>query len=349
MNTREAWVDIIKGIGILAIVGSHAGMPEHSGLFGLALCFMVPLFFFSAGYTYKKYGFGEMIRKRIKRLLIPFFVCNMIIVSIDRLIGFSYGWGFGKNSLLSQYKAILTFNIPNGLCAPSWFLICLFVVYLLFWVIHTFLEEHPDMIGLICLLCAVIVLAAFDFSTSVDFAGCKIILNSGMGLFSFGLGWMCRQKQLAVRISVDRSFGGYLFLIAIVLMKIIVGVFDYGFDFRGGNANRAFFSLPVIILGLYAAVYFSVLIAGVHPFSEILQYIGRNSLSIVLWHILSFQIVSVLEINILGMEMDNWPNVYTGNILSSMLLTVVGTAVPALVATGFKRYGKWVDTRKNIL
>ena len=330
MKTREAWVDIIKGIGILAIVGSHAAMPAYFSLFDFAVNIMVPLFFFSAGYTYKKMGFKEMILKRIKRLLVPFVICNMIIVTIDHFIGFCYDWGFGKTALLSQYKTILTGRIPNGLCAPSWFLICIFIVYLIFWGIHMLLEKHPYIVTVICLACAVFVIADFGFSTSVDWGGCKIILNVGLGLFVFAMGWLCKEKNLIAKISADSPFCGGLFVAAVLGIKVIASVFEYSFDFRGGNANNPFFSLPVIITGLYAFVYLSVLISKVQPFSAILQRLGRNSLSIMLWHILCFQIVSALEIQFLGMTMDSWPNIYTGDIISPLLLTLVGTAIPIL-------------------
>ena len=79
-GTRVKYIDIAKGIGILAVVAGHS---LQNGSFPLRLIysFHMPLFFFLAGMCYNsgKYTFVTLLRKRVRQLLIPLVLFSVIL------------------------------------------------------------------------------------------------------------------------------------------------------------------------------------------------------------------------------------------------------------------------------
>ena len=85
---REAWLDIAKCFCIVMIVISHTSIRIPVVTF-LAGMFFIPLFFVSAGYTYrnKGEGFKTFAMDKAKRLLIPYFICNILLVGYFTVTG----------------------------------------------------------------------------------------------------------------------------------------------------------------------------------------------------------------------------------------------------------------------
>ncbi|MBO5292297.1 MAG: acyltransferase [Lachnospiraceae bacterium] len=72
---REKWIDAVKAIAVLFVLLGHAGVkiPYVSDF---AVLFYVPVFFVLAGYLHhhrEEEGFFAYVRKRAKRLLVPYF------------------------------------------------------------------------------------------------------------------------------------------------------------------------------------------------------------------------------------------------------------------------------------
>ena len=85
---REAWLDLAKCFGIVMIVISHTNIRIPVVTF-LAGMFFIPLFFVSAGYTYRNKGetFKTFVLDKAKRLLIPYFICNILLVGYFTVLG----------------------------------------------------------------------------------------------------------------------------------------------------------------------------------------------------------------------------------------------------------------------
>ena len=69
MRQREVWIDVTKGIGIIAVVFGHV-FPSHA-----VFLWHMPLFFVLAGWNYYAVDTGQYIIKLTRRLLLPYFVC----------------------------------------------------------------------------------------------------------------------------------------------------------------------------------------------------------------------------------------------------------------------------------
>ena len=77
---REDWIDCLKCIAILIVMMNHLGLtiPGFSFWGGM---FFVPIFFLLSGYTYhtKEETFGRFLKRKAKRLLLPYITANAIL------------------------------------------------------------------------------------------------------------------------------------------------------------------------------------------------------------------------------------------------------------------------------
>lgn len=67
---RNAALDVMKGIGILAMIAGHTGIS--SGLVGFVFVWHMPLFFLVAGYFFRPQSVAEAWKKNFRTLLIPY-------------------------------------------------------------------------------------------------------------------------------------------------------------------------------------------------------------------------------------------------------------------------------------
>ena len=80
-KNRVLWLDIAKAYGIFLVVINHLDIhiPLVTFFGGM---FYMPVFFVAAGYTYrrKEESFKAFAIGKAKRLLLPYLVCNILLV-----------------------------------------------------------------------------------------------------------------------------------------------------------------------------------------------------------------------------------------------------------------------------
>ena len=91
--TRLVNFDIAKAIAIILVVIGHyypENAPEwYRALHSWIYTFHMPLFMFASGYIYlsfkKDEGYFTFIKKKFRRLFVPYIIVSMIIISIKLL------------------------------------------------------------------------------------------------------------------------------------------------------------------------------------------------------------------------------------------------------------------------
>lgn len=131
---RIAWIDVLKFFGIAVIYYWH--LCEGGGSwYWFLLRYHVPLFFFLSGCTEalsEPVSFSVYAKKKTRTILLPFFffaLLSMGLVIVYERCDFTL--------ILLMLKQIAYGGIRNRIFAYSlWFLTCLYVMSLLFWVIR---------------------------------------------------------------------------------------------------------------------------------------------------------------------------------------------------------------------
>ena len=140
-GARLEYVDIAKGVMILAVVLSHAWFAD-SDLLGNWLPFSMPVFFFLSGYTYKPgRGYGRNLWKRVVTLLLPYLFfcsfCNCFYPVYKELVRQISEWSYAFLAPTSAlWIAVLKADaLGMAMSTPMWFLVSLFTASVLFFLV----------------------------------------------------------------------------------------------------------------------------------------------------------------------------------------------------------------------
>ena len=145
MNKQKYYdeIDALKGIAIFLVILGHSIIVYPIDLHQNALCASIfdfistvhmPLFFIISGYNYSYNGnYKEFIFKKIKRLLIPYFVFNLLEI-IPRVLLSNY-----INSQIDIAQFIKNMFLYGG---NYWFIYVLFIYYLLLPFINSYIKKY---------------------------------------------------------------------------------------------------------------------------------------------------------------------------------------------------------------
>ena len=144
-SAREAWIDYLRGFGILLMIIGHTHVwnPIVQWIYG----FHMPLFFMLSGYLFdpQKWftsGYRKYLFKRAKNYLVPYFIwCGVCyLLNLPMLITTYHGDRLPA-ALLQNLGWILTSVRRDGVflpqnCTALWFLTCLFLsAQVLYWLV----------------------------------------------------------------------------------------------------------------------------------------------------------------------------------------------------------------------
>jgi len=273
-NNRIAWVDVLRCLGMLAIFCGHMG--HDTRIFNFVFYYHVSLFFFISGMFAVdpgRYSFKQALGKHVKNILVPYvFLCviNMIVLLFAEGLDF---WTFIK------WTKQLVFGIRNQMpVATLWFFSCLFVMSVLFDIIH-YVFKNKYIVLLLCICLYVLSITVFpnrpDAQPSWIFnidSACMYILYYAIGfslkdiLFEFG---NKQGKQNTVFYLTTLILSGYTFLVYTdhdKLLEMLVYVAPSLYDYVAAP-------LRAILL-----ILFNICIAKILSDSSGMSFAGRNSL-----------------------------------------------------------------------
>lgn len=133
-TTRYEFLDIAKGLGILAVVWAHIMLCGWSHK--LCYAFHMPLFFLMSGMLFQKNKyktFGEFVRKRAKRLFVPYLLYSLatwVLWVVFRLVrgdAVASYWMPLLQTFVAQGSG--TYLVHNS---ALWFIPCLFAVEVMY-------------------------------------------------------------------------------------------------------------------------------------------------------------------------------------------------------------------------
>lgn len=287
---RIHWIDLLKGYSIFLIVLAHAAIPR--GLFLYLCSFVIQLFMVLSGYSFriKEASFWPFMKKRFLRIMIPYYsfmlVSYLIFVAMAGIFpGMLPSVGSGQPEQLRLVIGILYATEIDGsliVNRPLWFLPCLFSTNILaFFVL--FLKKKTGQPG--WAITVVVLLGFFGLLASMGFPHAERLRLLPYGIYSacgmlifFMLGYWCREYRLLENL--DRKFymipaglacltaGGWL-----ASKNIIVSVMTATY----GNIGIFYISTLLSLAGY-------VWIAQWLPEIKALEYIGRNTMPILLMH-----------------------------------------------------------------
>jgi fucose 4-O-acetylase-like acetyltransferase len=131
-KNRIVWIDIAKGIGIITVILGHMSIPNI--LQRYIFSFHMPLFFFLSGYLFSQQSMSTLnyIKKRIRTILLPYVLFSIIIIIIWAIVNIST-----RDIIPSLYSTLIGNGAGNGF----WFLICLFITEVVFFILQRYIKN----------------------------------------------------------------------------------------------------------------------------------------------------------------------------------------------------------------
>lgn len=329
---RIAWLDILRGLGIVAVALGHSpGLPEavHKYLYA----FHMPLFFFASGLVFRLDAVALPLRqfaaRLARRLLVPYLFFSVASYLFWLLIRRHFGKGPSLDidplkPLLgipygTQYDQLLVYN------HTLWFFTAMFLAQMIFLALLKYTRRTGGLIAGLA-FCA-LVGYAFSFYGGVR---PPWSLDTAFTAVAFiGLGHLFREKIFGL------STAGCWGLVAVCLpLSLVAASLNSDVDMTWNRYGNIAWFYTASLAGTLFCLGLSRLLAH----NRVLEYLGRNSIIFFPLHVLAFAVVTAALV-----FMWHLPHtVKYSSWLFAPLYTMVGLAVVAPVVFFINRWFPWI-------
>lgn len=336
---RYDYLDIAKGLGILAVVWAHIMLTGWSHR--LIYAFHMPLFFFISGMLFRKDKYesaSNFLKHRFLRLFIPYIaysVATWLVWVAFRMIRHdevaSY-WMPLAQTFISQGSG--AFMVHNS---ALWFIPCLFATEIMYFFLSNMKEWTT--------LCLCILLAAVSFILGSQFGDDYWMTppwNFDAALIA--LPFYCLGNMLTRHFS-HKQMNEYaaqnkvkLILTTIVLtILLVLGAEFFGECSMGSSSYQCngFIFMTRAIIGCASMIAFSLLMGntlfGNNKVMDYVKYMGRTSLDVMCLHI-PVKGVAIIGVGILlHSTVDDISNNFGLSAIAFIITMIVVTICIAII------------------
>lgn len=303
---------ILSALAILMIVAGHAGYDilTVGGLFPY-YSFHVPLFMFISGYFYRREEEEEpllYLKKKAKRLLLPYFIWNviygMLAWALRAFGGFNLGNAVSLKSLfldpfLNGYQFLYNF--------AAWFVPVLFLIEMMNLCMRLVLRKlHLDNEWLILLGSLLVGMAVVQLAIGGRVWG--LYKTPGRILFlypCFQMGQFYKKKLEAKDTLANLPYFAIVTGVQVVLSLCCNGL-AYSSVWCTGFANGPVIPYVTVVSGVAFWLRVAKILAPLfgksgggteaprNPAGGFLLYLGRNTYAVMMHHIMAFMLVKMI-------------------------------------------------------
>lgn len=281
---RITWIDAARGLSILIIVYAH--IYDVSLVSDFVHLFHVPIFFVLSGLVWKK---AESVKKfalkTINNLVIPYLFVGIISIALYMLMGASFK-SKGALSLTECIMGLFYADSRTGLMTwnrPLWFIPCLIAVRII-WELIALIKSKKLRAAAVLLIWAAGITLSMLPQIKLPLQG-EVALNMlpfyAFGVFAQDIREKAEKMPLWKCLAV--SAAGFAACIPIYI-------------FNSENLsvqNNHYNNYVLFTVGAVCGCIFVCGMAAAVKNLRLLQFIGQNTLCILLWHkfpVLVFQI-----------------------------------------------------------
>lgn len=309
MKERQLWIDLLKGFGIILVTFAHLS-PNYlleKQIYSFHMC----LFFFISGYLFKDgQNKKSYIIKKIKNLLIPFLIWNLICSGIELLI---------RHDVVAFFHKL--FIIDGDLCwnAPIWFLLILFateIIFLFLQNVKIFNNKYIHHILIFILSLLIFILIGSN----------KMILKINLiplGLLFFNFGYIYKLIKDSI---INKNNKIIIFLLCIILLIINV-IFSVILNDRVSYTRAYFGNILYFIISSISGVlgYFMLFEQFANKLKRLnfLANIGFSSMTIMIFQYPLFYIYKFISIKLLNGDIWHYRSTLKALILCMITVSFI--------------------------
>lgn len=345
-HKRMQWIDMIKGIAIVAVVMLHCDFPFHNSTFLplwslLGNSWHVGVFFVMSGFFLKDervLNTFSFVKGKFKTLYLPLIVAYTISIILHN---FFLKIGFYDETIDYAGKFIVPFSIKEMpmklvlsyigagrepiMCA-LWFVYCLFASYVAYALLSRMLrrmfkkDDSYEYVRCFSLFALCALFHAIQEHFDIHIPRYSNIFSI---MWLVYLGYLIRQR---FDMKFDSLKIAILSLIIFYLCNIV-----FGANVICTNTFHNTLSMTICVLSaFYTLAYVAKRMEKTHV-SHALSFIGKNSFRIMTWHLLSFKLVTLM-LKALGynLSLATTASPYTESICILVLYVAAGVLGPCV-------------------
>lgn len=286
IKKRISYIDIARAFAMIFIVLGHTIVhSEHCGLvFKFLYSFHVVLFFIISGFTFNlkpEQSFFIFFKNKFVRIMIPYFIWGLLFLIPYMIFGTDVGNSLGTQSSFDLKMQVMNVFYGNGNLSALkqnsslWFLPSLLSMEIIYYFIVKLSKNKKTNEILILSILLLVSYLSSDFLSIIFPWGINTALN--LGIF-FYLGYILKKYNLFDQNS--KLFKSYIILpmfiiglIACFMNKTHVQCIDYEYGYFTLTLLSGF-CLSIFMVWLSLKIYQN----------KILEYIGRNTMGILIFH-----------------------------------------------------------------
>ncbi len=337
-KTRDNYIDVIKGIGIISIVIGHASwiidVAGHSIQVGpFVYLYHLAVFFFCSGYLYRDNitDFWQFVGKKLKSLMTPFIgytVLYMIFRSLFVSMGILAGEKYNLGNWFIGLTNMVTFNGVGEFLGAFWFLPVLFFS-LSFYAAVNCMTRHikKDILRRALRILLFILFGLAGIYTTEH--GYGLLYNMQISYLMVPVvaagHYFAVYKELFYK-TVHVLGGAISFVLLIILLRADVGIIELS---QFMIINRYLF-YPVTFCGIYFCFCLAKIICKSKIMERIFALAGTMSFDIMALHFLSLKLVDYVVCTLRGRQDvmnafphsfdDIWPVYYLAGVILPIVM-----------------------------
>jgi len=306
---RNITIDIAKGIGILTVVLCHNWIVYHESgaLSRIIFSFHMPLFFFISGVFFKpQLSFKETIKSKAHGLLKPYFLVVTLLISYMFIKNLN---GPSNFNFINEVLKVIYSGSPTLDWVQLWFLTHLFAIFIFAWILERFFLSkilYPEyyLLALALMFWLGIDTIKLFWEIPIDpfrinqnifenAFGSTVITYNGKPML-LGLPYNLDILLVTTPIFLSGYFlsekikkfqPSYFWFVACLLIFIFSHVrYDFTMALHKREYDNIIVTSAEMITGIYLTFAFSHLLSRVPIVKELLAYIGKASLFILIFH-----------------------------------------------------------------
>lgn len=322
-SERITWIDVARGTGIIIVLYAHG--LNGDGFRYLFYAFHMPLFFFLSGLVFhlkRNETYWSQIYKASRGILYPY----LFFAGLSFLIWLlSHPSERAVSTIILHLQGIFYGSGSNGYLPFNtvlWFLPCLFITRVGFTTLVKFIKKERY------IMLALFLFSLLGYGYSLLFPTLKLpfgIETAFTAIVFFGSGYLVHEHAQKLTTILRR----YLLLIFVItsIICVVFATFNYQtsghqIDLRLDRLDNYFMFYVSAICGILATIVLSIIIRK----NKILEYVGKYSLILFVWHIIIFSYISKFLLLFISSD--------TINTLRNMYLAPIYTLISIVIILG---------------
>lgn len=359
---RDDRIDILKAIGIILMVCGHCGVPFRSFIY----LFHMAIFFIASGYCFNAHNSEDsphvlkFILRKLKGLWLPY-VLSMIAYSIlhnifiwlniytdntdvfqylnSRQITLTNAWTLAQ--IIENILKSLLLHGHTQMGSALWFVATLMEISVLYcvlnFVIRKCIGEKRIEVFQFLFSASFLGLGYFMATRNIECGGWNRIF-SFYTLFFIGVEIRRYSEKFLHKIAI---YGKWIALCSFVILLLLQRN-EVALD-QNQYVNPGFLII-VSFLGWLLTFSVADIISKFKAIKKPLVILGQNTMPVVILHFLSFKIVNLLGVLVLGLPkycIAAFPVLVYDDILW-IVYAIVGVIVPVICKLGLRKLGCYI-------